>query len=126
MSTLKKTTLLRLKLEKYGCAETLLNGAEEARGLAARIRLVSTALSYEESQRLFERSTCLACDWDSSCHGGLSVCMGLLYDPCVAIACYMVPQVGGPQRYNVCVFCLPRVRYASFVSSQLGFTPNLL
>ena len=123
MSTLKKTTLLRLKLEKYGCTETLLNGAEEVHGLAARIRLVSNALYYEESQRLFERSTCLACNWDSSCHGGLNVCMGLLYDPCAAIACYMVPQVGGPQSYNVCVLCLPRVRYASLVMSQLGLIP---
>ena len=61
-------------------------------------------------------------EWGSSCHGGLNVCMGLLYDPCAAIACYMVPQVGGPQSYNVCVLCLPRVLYASFVLSQLGVT----
>ena len=95
MSTLKKSELITIKLEKYGATETLLNGSERVCGLAARLRNASNALYLEATRSLVQRATCLAVNWDSSCHGGLGVNMGVIYDPIAEVACYMAPPVGG-------------------------------
>ena len=102
MSTLKKSELIAIKLEKYGATETLLNGSERVTGLAARMRTASNALYVCASQALLKTATCLAVNWDGSCHGGLAVNAGIVYDPIAALACYMAPQVGGRRFSNVC------------------------
>ena len=72
-----------------------MRAAEEVNGLATLLRSVRISL-YRDAARSLSKSSCaVAANWDGSCHGGLSVNLGLFLDTATCDACYLQPAVGG-------------------------------
>ena len=93
-TALKKLTWLRRSRTVDGSPETVLRAAQTVHGFATTLRNVRQAHYCGASQALMANASSVAVNWGGSCHGGLSVNMGLLMDAGARCACYLAPAVG--------------------------------